>query len=134
MFFTIATTITGGTFYLYLHPNQKDLTVDHFGFVGSGMLIAIGLGSVLVVSNNLRSWREHRKEIRKLNPNAPPLRSPQWWLNEILGCVGITLFVGVYLRFNPLYHIPSCCGIAVSFLTFIVGILPLLLCDDSRTE
>lgn len=127
LFVTIAAAIIGGTFYLYL---QKDnffiLRSPHnFGLMIDFIFLGICFGSNLVITNNLRSWWDHRKRIESYTTICS-LQGPWWWLNEIFGCIAIGIVSGVFLYFNPFRPLLLNLSIILSLICFALGSLPLV--------
>lgn len=131
LFIKLATAVIGGTFYLYLKfPDLRGWTL--LMFATNAAFVGIGLGNILLISNNLRSWQEHRKTLTVRYKGIPPLEGVGWGLSEVVTCVGIALSVVGFLLINPLGRPYPCfwvCGASIVSLlvSAFVGAAPFFL-------
>ncbi len=129
LFIQIATAIIGGTFYLWLHFQNSGSDL-RFAYITNGWLILVALGSIFLISNNLRSWKEHRKALCK-RYKVDDLKNALWWTSEALACCGIMLSAIVFPFINPFRWSFPCCFVPWTVvLGFVAWFLPFWISKD----
>ncbi len=127
-FITLATAIIGGIFYLALTPNN--LSDPRLALASDMVFIGVALGSILLISNNLRSWKEHRDILSERYQNIKNVTGVVWCLSEVVACIGIWLSIVGFILVNPLnksYESYLICAILiVSLLSWFAGMIPFL--------
>lgn len=99
LFIQLATAIVGGRFYIEAHPKLKHtqllIQLSHWVFV------AIGLGIIFLISNNLRSWYDYRKKLKEdYGTDVPALGRVVWQASEWVGCLGISFSIAAFLSID----------------------------------
>lgn len=125
LFIQLAIVIVGGRFYIEAHPelNNRALLIHLINWV----FVGIGLGIIFLISNNLRSWQDYRKELTDRYINVPELGRSVWQASEWFGCVGIVASVAAFLSIYSPESLSRLWILALISASLFVAGLPFLL-------
>lgn len=101
-FIKIATTVIGGVFLLHWKLPLEDPKRNSLSTATDLLFILISLSMLLIIWNNLRSWRGYRKVLSEKYPEIPPNKSKLRWITEITMSLVIVLSCVGFLIYNPL--------------------------------
>ncbi len=98
LFVQIATVIVGAKFYIEAQReiNKREFLYDLLNWT----FLCAGAGIILLISNNLRAWRDYRTKLSECYPEIENPTRILWCASEWVGCVGIAVSVCAFLRIN----------------------------------
>ncbi len=93
LFIKLATAIVGGAFYLHLKLSNEDVKRASISSAIDFLFILVSFSMILLILNNLRSWREYRNTLSDQYPKIQNKKNIMRWLTEAVMC--LVIFMGL---------------------------------------
>ena len=101
-FLATATGIVGGVFYIHMTLNATDPRRAGLAVPASATLSILGLGTIVLICVNTRSWWQYRGLLSANYPAITDTRGTMSFLGELFMCLLIVVACAGFWFLNPL--------------------------------